>query len=86
MKKNILIIALLISNIVFGILAYVQKMEADSSRLTAEMNVQEALRQRLMAEEAKKMADEQRALAMANERTAFEAYQKGKEECAKKRK
>jgi hypothetical protein len=49
--------------IVFFVLAYIQKIEADSSRLVAEMNAVEAERQRILAEQNRAEADQQRIRA-----------------------
>lgn len=70
---------MVLSNLTFGVLAYVQKLEADSSRVIAEANAAEASRQRILYEQAKAEAEAQRALAIANEKIAMEATQTAKE-------
>lgn len=76
MKKNIVIIALVLCNVAFGTLAYVQKIEADDLRTEAALNADEAIRQKQLAERARAEAEQQRLLAQANEKRALEAYMK----------
>lgn len=59
MKKNIIIVLLLLTNITSGVYAYLNKLEADKSRESSM--------------EHKLMAEQQRMFAIQNERKAIES-------------
>lgn len=73
MKKNILIVVLLVTALASFAFGYIQKIEADSQREKAIVAQQMAERQQQEAEQQKKMAEEARMLAEHQRLLAEEA-------------
>jgi hypothetical protein len=85
MKKNILIVVLLLSNVIFGITAYQQKVSADNQRQIADTCRVEAEHQRILATRAMQeaqfqriLAEEQMKLAAESQKLASELHSKVK--------
>jgi hypothetical protein len=86
MIKNILITFLILTNLAFGVFAYIQKVAADELRLLAERSLIEAERQRILAEQNEAMARANLVEAAHQRDLAIQAEQRALTEQRNKRK